>query len=303
MSQTPGRQISGGAILRAVRDAYAPLVRPFAAGRKVAVVRIQTRENDPLPWRQRGEAARVSAEQKVKTFTALGLNAEHLLLPADTSVSELGDRIAALNADPQVVGIILQMPVSARLRPLAQTIAPGKDLDALGDDSPWRACATAQAIVRITAPFLTADRSVAVVGARGFVGSGVVRLLNDEGVRPVQLDLGDDLGAVRDSAIVIATSGQPGLLTDQHLHQGHVLVVDCGYMPDLHGGVAGDVHPSAQGLPQHITPVPGGIGPTEMAVLVERVAAGLLTDPAGPWRYLGPERGVELPTGLTQIRD
>ena len=81
---------------------------------------------------------------------------------------------------------------------------------------------------------------------------------------------GDDLRQVRDVDIVISTTGRAGLLTAEHLHPRHRLVVDAGFVPHP-DGPHGDVHPSAQHLPQAITPVPGGVGPIEMATLAERL--------------------------------
>ena len=110
-----------------------------------------------------------------------------------------------------------------------------------------------------------------MVGARGFVGRGVVRLLNDRGLDVEQIDLGDDLHRVTRADIVVSTAGNPHLLTAEHIRPYHRLVVDSGFTPQADGSVTGDVHPAAARLPQNITPVPGGVGPIEMAVLMDRI--------------------------------
>jgi methylenetetrahydrofolate dehydrogenase (NADP+)/methenyltetrahydrofolate cyclohydrolase len=112
---------------------------------------------------------------------------------------------------------------------------------------------------------------VAVVGSRGFVGQGVTRLLRAQGLDVIGLDIGDDLGRVRDANIVVSATGSPGVLGPGHLHPDHRLVIDTGFVPQPNGSVTGDIRPEAYSIPQRITPVPGGIGPVEMAVLLERV--------------------------------
>ncbi len=146
-------------------------------------------------------------------------------------------------------------------------------------------------------PFLENGTSCAVVGgARGFVGSGVVELLHRGGHRPLALDQGDDLRQVRDVDVVISTTGRGGLLTGgEHLHTGHRLVIDAGFVPHPAGPI-GDVHPSAAHLPQTITPVPGGIGPVEMATLAERLVTQLAAPQMSQWRYLG--RGSHTDVGV-----
>lgn len=125
------------------------------------------------------------------------------------------------------------------------------------------------------------------MGARGFVGSGVVRLLREREHNPHELDLGDDLRRLRDVEVVLSTTGRPGLLTAEHLHPGHRLVIDSGFVPHP-DRPRGDVHPAAQHLPAAITPVPGGVGPVEMAVLAERIIATRAAPDLAPWRYYRP---------------
>lgn len=70
-------------------------------------------------------------------------------------------------------------------------------------------CATAEGICRLVAPFADPGAVVAVVGARGFVGGDVVRLLSAAGRRVTELDVGDELRRVADADIVISTAGSP----------------------------------------------------------------------------------------------
>jgi methylenetetrahydrofolate dehydrogenase (NADP+)/methenyltetrahydrofolate cyclohydrolase len=122
-----------------------------------------------------------------------------------------------------------------------------------------------------------------VVGGQGFVGSGVVRLLRQDGHQVESLDMGDDLRRAQDADIVVSATGRPHVLTHEHVRPHHRLVVDSGFMPQPDGSIAGDVAPSAQGIPQYITPVPGGIGPIEMAVLMDRVVRQEVDPGRPPW--------------------
>lgn len=298
----PSTQIlSGTAVLRGVRDSLAPYRDVIAStGRQVAIIRFEASADDPPVRRLRMEASRVSADQKVRAFEHVGLGVDHRVLPPTVSAAEFADLIAAHNADPRTAATIVQYPPPPRLTALVQGLAADKDIDALLEDrSPHRACATADGIVRLVTPFIADQPSIAVVGARGFVGSGVVRLLSDAGQSVTSLDAGDDLRAARDADIVVSTTGQPHLLTAEHIRPHHRLVVDSGFMPQFDGTVAGDVHPSASQIPQIITPVPGGVGPVEMAVLMERIVkqevdASLPSWSVGPMPYLSRTQATRL---------
>ncbi|MEU0082000.1 tetrahydrofolate dehydrogenase/cyclohydrolase catalytic domain-containing protein [Micromonospora tulbaghiae] len=288
MSAETNNLISGRQILRTVHDLYAGYREPMATlGKRATIIRVGAAAHDPVDWQARADASRISAEQKVANFTRIGLDVDHLVLPAHVTPAQFAAAIERANADPVVTVIIVQQPVPARLRQFVQDIAPQKDIDALTEGSDQQVCATAEGIWRVVQPFSRDAPAIAVVGARGFVGQGVVSRLAEHGHAPLLLDLGDDLGAVRDVDIVISVTGSPGLIGPEHLRPHQRLVVDSGFVPLPEGGVAGDVSPAAAGIPQNITPVPGGIGPVEMAVLVERAIRKELKPDLAPWQYSG----------------
>lgn len=288
--------VSGTEILRAVRDDLAAYrARIQARQRRVTIVRFEAAGTDPPQWRWRMEACRISAEQKVKAFDHLGFVVEHLALAAQTSRRDFATLLAERNQDSATAAVIVQLPVPGRLSALVGLLDPAKDLDGLlKGRSPQVGCATAEGICRLVAPFADTGAVVAVVGARGFVGGDVVRLLKQHGRVVTELDAGDDLHQVVNTDIVISTAGSAHLLTADHLREHHRLVVDAGFSPRGGGVVFGDVHPNAVTIPQYLTPVPGGVGPVEMAVLMERIvrqeacpglAAWCL--PALPYRHRG----------------
>lgn len=279
-------QLSGRDLLRSVREDLADYrARIEPAQQRVAVIRFLPTDADPPEWALRMEASRVSAEQKVRAFTHLGFAVDHVVLPGTVSAAEFAARIDACNADVATRAVIVQFPPPARLTSLVQRLDPAKDIDGLlGDRSLHRACATADGISRIVAAF-DAHATVAVVGSRGFVGSGVVRLLQDRGTTVVPLDQGDDLRRAAGADIVVSTAGSARLLTPDHIRPHHRAVVDSGFSPQADGSVAGDIRPDAARLPQNITPVPGGVGPVEMAVLMERIVRQVADPDLQPWAF------------------
>ncbi|WP_060577583.1 MULTISPECIES: tetrahydrofolate dehydrogenase/cyclohydrolase catalytic domain-containing protein [unclassified Pseudonocardia] len=282
------REIPGRAILAEVRDTYRDAYAHTLQerGSRVMVVRFESTSDDTV-WAARMEASRVSAEQKVRTFTALGATSDHIVVPDAVELGEIARVIHRANDDPQIAGIIVQAPPPQAVLALLNEIDPAKDIDSLGIFAPRTACATADGIVRIAEPYLP-DARIAVVGSSGFVGSGVVALLRQGGHDPILFEDGDDLRRLRDADVVLSTPGSPWLLTPDHIHSEHRLVVDSGFTPHP-DGPRGDLHPDAAAQPHVVTPVPGGIGPVEMAVLAERVIQQEAAPALGAWRFHGLE--------------
>jgi methylenetetrahydrofolate dehydrogenase (NADP+)/methenyltetrahydrofolate cyclohydrolase len=136
--------------------------------------------------------------------------------------------------------------------------------------------ATSEGVVRVVLPFAQSGQTVAVIGGKGFVGKGVVDLLSKKGIKVGVFEQGDDLEQVKAYDIVVSAVGKPRVVKSAHLKPEHILVVDTGFIPETERegklAVIGDVEESAREIPQHITPVPGGTGPVEMAALMERAA-------------------------------
>lgn len=280
------REVSGRDLLRQARELYGVYrERVQPTGQRVAIIRFEPSPHDPPEWRARLQASRVSAEQKVKSFEHLGFRADHIVLPPDATREQFGGVLNRCNEDASTRAIIVQFPPPAHLRPVVDDMDPAKDIDALlKDRSPYRACATAEGIYRVVEPYARDHPAVAVVGSRGFVGQGVVAMMKENGLRPLELDAGDDLLRVREADIVVSVTGNAGIIGREHLRAHHRLVVDSGFVPQPDGSVLGDVRRDAYGLPQNITPVPGGIGPVEMATLMERVTRQEIDPRVTPWR-------------------
>ncbi|HEX6341194.1 tetrahydrofolate dehydrogenase/cyclohydrolase catalytic domain-containing protein [Umezawaea sp.] len=288
-------EVSGVEILRQVRAEYAGRFREqiVPLRKKVAVIRMKPAPSAEWQWRARMEASAVSARQKERITTALGFIPEHVELDHNIPVAEFAAVIRGYNSDPSVTAIIVQLPVRQRYRAAVNLIDPRKDIDSiLGPArSEFPVGATSEGVVRVAEPFLGDKPVVAVVGAKGFVGRGVVSQLGKFDVRIIELDVGDSLARVRDAAVVISVTGQEGILTPELVLPSHRLVVDSGFVPKRTGPPASDVDPRARPIPRQVTPVPGGIGPVEMAILAERLVRKELGSRAEvpTWRLTDPE--------------
>jgi methylenetetrahydrofolate dehydrogenase (NADP+) / methenyltetrahydrofolate cyclohydrolase len=185
------------------------------------------------------------------------------------------DEIAKHNNDPQVHGIIVQLPLADPLQTsqVVNAVSPKKDVDALGDSATLDP-ATPQAIMWLLAGYNInlADKNVVIVGQGTLVGAPLARMLRASG-QPVQVVTkathdGDDI--INHGDIVISATGQPGVLHSSIIKHGAV-VIDAGVASES-GKMVGD---AAQDLYDRndliITPQKGGVGPLTVCALFENV--------------------------------
>ena len=293
-SVTPSNELTGGQLKADVAAEYAKHEAEFRAkpNNRVQIIRFEVpAESDP-DW-SKYRASEISADQKKKTFSSLGLRPVEKVFPRDVTSKTFSAYIKEQNDDKTVFGIIVQLPTPPQLRKDVGKIAAAKDLDALstGKGRSFKAPATADAVVRLVLAMLKPGQSVAVIGggrspdlgALGFVGGAVVELLREHDITVKVFEKGDDLKEVKKYDLVVSAVGTPRVVQKEHLKPEHELVVDTGFIPEKEGKVVGDVEESARSVPRYITAVPGGTGPLEMAVLMER-AAKLLGIKARSWK-------------------
>ena len=281
-----GNLIRGGPRLGQLKRAYEPYLAQLASRQKqVAIVRFEPPQNANSFALARYEAAAVSMRQKVKTFGYLNCPVEEYVRDADLSRKDFEALLTRLNENERITGVIVQLPVPEGLEPSISIIDENKDIDALnGSSTLFTTGATAEGIFRMAAPFLDDSVTVAVVGARGFVGADVTQLLRQNNINCLGLDQGDNLLRTKEADVVISVTGQPEVLDERHIFPHHRLVIDSGFVP-MEGEVYGDVRKTAYGIPQNITPVPGGTGPTEMAILMERLVRKEVAPAIEPWGF------------------
>ncbi|MFF7404462.1 bifunctional 5,10-methylenetetrahydrofolate dehydrogenase/5,10-methenyltetrahydrofolate cyclohydrolase [Streptomyces murinus] len=209
-----------------------------------------------------------------------GITSRHVALPASTSTAELVGMLRELSADPTVHGILLQHPVGDHVdeRAAFEAIAPEKDVDGVTFASfatmsfglPGFVSCTPGGILRLLDEYgveLAGKRAV-VVGRSAILGKpvGMLLLARDATVTYCHSRTRDLSAAVREADIVVAAVGRPRLLRGQDIKPGAV-VIDAGY----NAGNVGDVDfDSAVERASLITPVPGGVGPMTIAMLLEQ---------------------------------
>lgn len=285
-------QIRGRKILQAVKAKCEPFQGSFL-GKSITILKFSPPPEASEIERAKYRAAEISAAEKVKTFTFMNCEVDYRLLSENTTPLEFRDIITSANSDFDTVGVIVQNPVPRLLLPELELLLPEKDLDALVENHPlFGASATSEAIARLVQPFTEANTKVVVVGGRGFVGQGVVRLLEQHGINCLILDVGDDLTRTTQADIVVSATGFPELLDERHLRPYHRLVVDAGFVP-IGNDLFGDVKRSAYEIPQNITPVPGGVGPLQMAILLERLITVATRRDIEKWVYQYEASGGE----------
>ncbi|MFB9239100.1 bifunctional 5,10-methylenetetrahydrofolate dehydrogenase/5,10-methenyltetrahydrofolate cyclohydrolase [Plantactinospora siamensis] len=238
-------------------------------------------------------ASETYVRMKRNRCAAAGIGSRLVALPAGISTTELVDRVGTLSADPAVHGILLQHPVPAGIdeRAAFEAIAPAKDVDgvtmhsfgAMAFGRPGFVSCTPGGILRLLDAYdvpLVGRRAV-VLGRSPILGRpvGMLLLARDATVTYCHSRSRDLPELVRGADLVVASVGRPEFVRGEWLKPGAV-VVDAGYHP---GGL-GDVHaPSARVRASLLTPVPGGVGPMTIAVLLEQTVAaaeGLVTSPA-----------------------
>ncbi len=226
---------------------------------------------------------------------------------ADTggSAGRLLEAIQALNADRQVAGIIVQMPLprGISLRTVIETIDPAKDIDGihplnnglvrLGYEG--FVPATAHAVIEIIkqSGLPIAGKDAVIIGRSPVVGLPAATLLVKENatVTVCHSRTADLAGHVRRADIVVVAAGQPGLVTGAMLKPGAV-VVDVG-INVVGGRITGDVDfESAAAVASAITPVPGGLGPLTNALLLAHLLHAAQRQAAGPAQTPAVTRGV-----------
>ena len=271
--------IDGKAVAASLRAALAMRVAalPFRPGLAVVLV-----GDDP--------ASAVYVRNKDRAAASVGIAARTIRLPADTAQAALLAQVAALNADPAVDGILVQLPLPRHLdaRDVIAAIDPAKDVDGLhpvnagrlADGDPMLVPCTPLGVMKLLAAHSVPLRGARalVLGRSNLVGRPVAALLlNADTTVTVAhsrtLDLAEEC---RRADILVAAVGRPELVRGDWLKPGAV-VIDVGINRQNDGSLVGDVaFAEAQAVASAITPVPGGVGPMTIACLLDNTVEAAL---------------------------
>jgi methylenetetrahydrofolate dehydrogenase (NADP+)/methenyltetrahydrofolate cyclohydrolase len=235
-------------------------------------------------------ASEVYVRNKQRACERVGLRSQLHKLPADTSQQSLLDLITGLNNDPQVHGILVQLPLPAGLdsTQILDSINPKKDVDAFHPENvglisqgrPRFLPCTPHGIQQILdrCGIELSGKHVVIVGRSDIVGKPMAMLLvNRDSTRGPQAanatvtichSRTTDLAAITQTAdVLIAAIGKANFITADMVKPGAV-VVDVG-INRTEEGLVGDVDfDDVSTVAQHITPVPGGVGPLTVTMLM-----------------------------------
>ncbi len=290
-------------IKREVKESVARLVEANDVRPCLVAVRVG---DDP--------ASSVYVRNKVRVSEELGLKSEHLALPDETTTEELLAIIERLNEREDVDGILVQLPLPAHVdeRKVLERVDPGKDVDGFHPinvgrlvlNQPTLLPCTPAGIVELLkrSNIVMIGARACVVGRSHIVGRPVAQLLlREDATVTICHSRTSDLASVTSQAdILIVAIGRTALIRGEHIKRGATVVdvgmnkiTDEGEARELFGDEAGkrinrirergytlvgDVHPSqAASVAGKLTPVPGGVGPLTVAMLMRNTLQAALS--------------------------
>ena len=232
-------------------------------------------------------ASKVYVNNKKKACEALGIVSSEYLLPEDTSEEELLSLVRKLNSDDSVDGILVQLPLPRHLdeQKVIETISPDKDVDAFHPinvgkimigDYIFAPCTPAGIIELIERSGISIEgKSCVVIGRSNIVGKPMSMLLlhKNATVTICHSRTKDLKEVVRGADIVVAAVGRAKFVTADMVKEGAV-VIDVGINRMDDGKLCGDVDfENVADKCSYITPVPGGVGPMTIAMLMKNTVA------------------------------
>jgi len=228
-------------------------------------------------------ASRVYVRNKIRACEETGVRSTQFEYPAAVEEKELLERVAALNADPAVHGILIQLPLPEHIdtERVLEAVSPRKDVDgfhpsnlgALLAGRPRVVPCTPAGVMRLIehAGIPLAGRRAVVIGRSAIVGKPLALLLlqKDATVAICHSKSRNIEMETKQADILIAAVGRPKLVGAAMVKPG-ACVIDVGINRLAGGALAGDVDFNAvKDIAGWITPVPGGVGPMTIAMLLE----------------------------------
>lgn len=228
-------------------------------------------------------ASKVYVRNKKKACEEVGFTSYEYALPAETTEQELLDLVKKLNEDKKVNGILVQLPLPKHLndKVIIDNILPEKDVDAfhpvnvgkimIGDYS-FLPCTPAGVMELIASTgTVIQGKECVVIGRSNIVGKPqAMLLLHKSGTVTICHSKTKNLKEVASRAdILVAAVGKAKMITKDYIKEGAV-VIDVGMNRDENGKLCGDVDfEDCKEKAGYITPVPGGVGPMTIAMLMQ----------------------------------
>ncbi len=271
---TKAQLIDGKAVAAAKREALLPRIARLKQAGTTPGLCVILVGNDP--------ASESYVASKERMASSLGMHGVVHRLPEETTQQELLERIEALNTDALIHGILVQLPLPKQIDPsaVAVAISPEKDVDGLHPVNAGKLLAKEPCMVPCT-PNGVIDlikstgvtikgKHAVVVGRSDIVGKPAAMLLmHHDATVTICHSRTKDLDAfTRQADILVCAIGKPGLITGDMIKPGAV-VIDVG-TSRVDGKLCGDVaFTEALEVAGYLTPVPGGVGPMTIAMLMQ----------------------------------
>lgn len=227
-------------------------------------------------------ASKVYVANKVKACAELGLHSEHIALPADTSEAALLAKIAELNADPKIHGLLVQLPVPKHIdsSKVIEAISPDKDVDGFHPinvgalttgNMRFAPCTPFGSMVLLEKSGVPIEgKHAVVIGRSNIVGKPMaLLLLQANATVTICTSKTRDLAKhTREADILVVATGRPRMISGDMIKPG-AAVIDVGINRLPNGKLCGDVdYDSVKEVAGWVTPVPGGVGPMTITMLV-----------------------------------
>ncbi|SEA52940.1 bifunctional methylenetetrahydrofolate dehydrogenase/methenyltetrahydrofolate cyclohydrolase FolD [Variovorax sp. YR216] len=266
--------IDGNALSRKIRADVAGRIAALKASGVEPTLAIVLVGNDP--------ASQVYVKHKVNDSSETGLSANLERYPASMTEAELLDRIHALNEDPTVHGILVQLPLPPHMdsHRVIEAISPAKDVDGfhvasagalmVGQPGFWPCTPHGCMKMLESIGYDLRGKHAVVIGRSNIVGKPMaMMLLAKNATVTICHSATKDLGALtRQADVVVAAVGKRNILTADMVKPGAV-IIDVGMNRKEDGKLAGDVDfDGVKEVASWITPVPGGVGPMTRAMLL-----------------------------------
>ena len=266
--------IDGKRISQEIKDELKEKVQMHKAQGKNAALAVVQVGNDP--------ASSVYVNNKKKACAYIGIESLSYELPEDTTEQEVLELIERLNQDEAVTGILVQLPLPKHINEdkIIQSISPKKDVDGFHPENVGKLVIGEKGFVSCTPAGIIqllkrsnieiAGKNCVVIGRSNIVGKPMALLmLRENATVTIAHSKTQNLKELCKTAdILIVAIGKPQFITAEYVKEGAV-VIDVGIHRDENNKLCGDVkYDEVEPVAAAITPVPGGVGPMTIAMLM-----------------------------------
>lgn len=275
-------RIDGKAIAAAVRQEVRAEVEKMTQQGRMPGLAVIVVGDDP--------ASRVYVNNKKKACAEVGIRSEEFALPTETTQEELLSLVEELNARADIHGILCQLPLPKHLddKEVIAAISPDKDVDAfhaanvgqiLIGDYTFLPCTPAGVMELLHRTGISVEgKHCVVIGRSNIVGKPMAMLLLHENATvTICHSRTQNLAEIcRGADVLVAAVGRAGFVTSDMVKPG-ATVIDVGINRNVDGKLCGDVDPAVEEVAGYITPVPGGVGPMTIAMLLKNTITAAKT--------------------------